>query len=77
MKADGAAETLFFFERRVDLTGEVPDTVRASLLGFTDLEGDGKLEVVVQDSHHEGEGQTVWRVDAAGVHKLGETGCGV
>ncbi|MBL8619465.1 MAG: hypothetical protein JNM72_27890 [Deltaproteobacteria bacterium] len=77
VKADGAAETLFFFERRVELSGEVPDTVRASLLGFTDLEGDGKLEVVVQDTHHEGEGQTVWRVDEAGVHKLGETGCGV
>jgi hypothetical protein len=77
VKDDGAAETLFFFERRVELSGEVPDTVRASLLGFTDLEGDGKLEVVVQDTHHEGEGQTLWRVDAAGVHKLGETGCGV
>lgn len=76
VKADGSAETLFFFERKVELSGEGPDHVRASLLGFTDLEGDGKLEVVVQDTHHEGEGQAVWRVDAAGITKLGETGCG-
>ena len=46
------------------------------LLGFTDLDGDKKLEIVVEDGFYEGAGQLVYRVEDTQIVKLGGTGCG-
>ncbi len=76
--ADGGVETLPLFSHQEQMTGEsATDHLRGTLEGVTDLDGDGKLEVVVTDAYYEGSGTAVWRVQAGEVPTaLGGTGCG-
>ena len=73
--ADGSATTQLFVERRVSTTGEGPDATRVSLLGFTDLENDGRLEVVTLDAHERGETRSIWRLGDDGLTSIGSTNC--
>lgn len=75
---DNKAETLLLFEHRNQMSGESPmDHLSAALMGVTDLEGDGKLEVVFSDGYYEGESWHVGRVEPGKATELGSAGCGV
>lgn len=77
----GAPETLFFFQRSAPLAegavaGADKDEVKGALLGFTDLDGDGVLDVVVEDAHPAGVERSVWRLHKGALERLGGQACG-
>ena len=81
----GAPETLFFFQRSAPLAqgavagadeGADQDGVKGALLGFTDLDGDGVLDVVVEDAHPGGVERSVWRLQKGALERLGGQACG-
>lgn len=81
--ADGQVKTHLLFQSAVTYkaaevaSGErLPTHYFAKVLGLTDVDGDKKLEVVVQDGFYEGATTTVWRVTDSGPVKVGATGCG-
>jgi hypothetical protein len=75
LKADGTVETLFFVQMKGPAQDfQYPPSVR--ILGVTDIDGDGKLEVVLQDVANEGVVEAVWRLNPSGLAKLGGTACG-
>lgn len=78
--ADKKAATILLYEHKGELSGQDMNPMaqqHGTLQGFTDLEGDGVLEIVVGDAYYEGAGSTVYSV-SSGVRKaLGGAGCGV
>lgn len=52
-----------------------PNTFEVS--GLLDLDGDGKLEVLVNSAYYEGGGTTVWRLNQDTLEKVMEIFCGV
>ena len=56
-----------------------PNVLTQRIGAVADLNGDGRMEVLVDDYVHEGEGTTVWQsgVGAAPMRKVLEWGCGV
>jgi hypothetical protein len=73
----GAPETMFVFQREVPADPADPiDRVRGTLLGFTDLDGDGALDIVVEDAHPGGRELSVWRLRAGAIERLGGQRCG-
>ena len=74
---DDAAKTLMFFTHNQQMSGESPmDHLAGRLLGFTDLEGDGRLEVVYEDGYYEGSSWTVATRAGDQAVVLGSAGCG-
>ncbi|UQN07150.1 hypothetical protein [Deinococcus sp. QL22] len=59
--------------------GTFPEMLTQRIGAVADLNGDGRMEVLVDDYVHEGEGTTVWQSGAGnrGMAKVLEWGCGV
>jgi hypothetical protein len=76
--SESTVEHLNLFDHRQQMTGESPlEHLRGRLIGVTDHEGDGKLEVVVEGGYYEGRVWSVWRVEAGQPPvRLGGAGCG-
>lgn len=80
---EGKVQTDLFFEHKVELTPQVVEEQgamtyqRGTLLGVTDVEGDGVLEVVVGDAYYEGSGVRLWSFRLGPARAVAETGCGV
>ena len=81
--ADGQLKTHLLFKSLVRYPAAqvqdgsvIPIHYFAKLVGLTDVDGDGKLEVVIQDGFYEGVSTRVFRVGDGGAVKIGETGCG-
>lgn len=76
--SEGTVEHLNLFDHRQQMAGESPlEHLRGRLIGLTDHEGDGKLEVVVEGGYYEGRVWSVWRVEAGQAPvRLGGAGCG-
>lgn len=80
--ADGQVKTHLIFEHKESWTaaqitsGEVFVAHRyGKVLGLTDMDGDGKAELLVEDGFYEGFSRTVYRVGEK-VESMGSMGCG-
>ena len=56
---------------------QVPTVVTRRIGGILDLDGDGKMEIIVEDWVHEGQGIRVYRWDGKKFVMVLEWGCGV
>lgn len=80
--ADGQVKTHMLYSHKASYTakaiadGDIPTHFYGKILGVTDIDGDKKLEIVVEDGFYEGRTRSVWRVDDGGATRLGDTGCG-
>lgn len=81
--ADGVLKTHLLFKSRETYSAaeitkgdRTPVHYYGKVLGLTDLDGDKKLEIVVEDGFYEGYSHTVYRVDDTGPTALGAIGCG-
>lgn len=80
VSADQKARTILLFEHKGELARDEMNPMaqlHGTLQGFTDLEGDGVLEIVVGDAYYEGSGSTVYSVTSGARVALGGAGCGV
>jgi len=81
--ADGVLKTHLLFKSRESYSAaeiskgdRTPVHYFGKVFGLTDLDGDKKLEIVVEDGFYEGYSHTIYRVDDAGPTALGAIGCG-
>jgi hypothetical protein len=81
--ADGVLKTHLLFKSRETYSAaeitkgdRTPVHYFGKVFGLTDLDGDKKLEIVVEDGFYEGYSHTIYRVDDAGPTALGAIGCG-
>ncbi|MBS1795713.1 MAG: VCBS repeat-containing protein [Acidobacteria bacterium] len=75
----GRARNIFLAEEYVKKAIEFGAPSRFEVSAIADLDGDGKMEIVVYGEYYEGSGASVYRINGAKAAeiKLLETGCGV
>ncbi len=73
---DGKAQTKLIEGEFYPKASESQTPYRYEVSGLLDLDGDGRLEVIVYSAYYEGATVTVWRFGAGKLHKVLEIGCG-
>lgn len=76
---EGRVTTIVVWEHRgtVDWEKGFPELAAATLAGFTDIDGDGTLEIVVSSSGYEWWDTALYRVEGADAVRLGGAGCAI
>ena len=73
---DGKVQTKLIDGEFYPKASESQTPYRYEVSGLLDLDGDGRLEIVIYSAYYEGATVTVWRFDAGKLHKVLEIGCG-
>jgi hypothetical protein len=73
---DGKVETKLIDGEFYPKASESQTPYRYEVSGLLDLDGDGRLEIIIYSAYYEGATVTVWRLDAAKPNKVLEIGCG-
>jgi hypothetical protein len=73
---DGKAQTKLIDGEFYPKASESQTPYRHEVSGLLDLDGDGRLEVVVYSAYYEGAMVTVWHFGAGKLHQVLEIGCG-
>ena len=79
MGPDDQVQTIELYRHDASLTADQADPMvmqRGSLIGFSDLNGDGTLEIIFDASYYEGTSYMEVEVGDAGTRTLGGGGCG-
>ena len=73
---DGKVQTKLVDGEFYAKASESQTPYRYEVSGLLDLDGDGRLEIIVYSAYYEGATVTVWRFGAGKLHKVLEVGCG-
>jgi hypothetical protein len=73
---DGKAQTKLIDGQFFPKASESETPYRYEVSGLLDLDGDGRLEVILYSAYYEGATVTVWHFGAGKLHKVLEIGCG-
>ena len=73
---DGKVQTKLIEGEFYPKASESQTPYRYEVSGLLDLDGDGRLEIIVYSAYYEGATVTVWRCDAPKLKKVLEIGCG-
>jgi len=73
---DGKVQTKLIDGEFYPKPSESQTPYRYDVSGLLDLDGDGRLEVIIYSAYYEGATITVWRFGTGKLHKVLEIGCG-
>ena len=73
---DGKVQTKFVDGEFYPKANESQTPYRYEVSGLLDLDGDGRLEIIIYSAYYEGATVAVWRVNEGKLHKVLEIGCG-
>ena len=73
---DGKVQTKLIDGEFYPKASESQTPYRYEVSGLLDLDGDGRLEILIYSAYYEGATVTVWRFSAGRLHKVLEIGCG-
>ena len=73
---DGKVQTKLVDGEFYPKTSESQTPYRYEVSGLLDLNGDGRLEIIIYSAYYEGATVTVWRFSAGKLNKVLEIGCG-
>jgi hypothetical protein len=73
---DGKAQTKLIDGEFYPKASESQIPYRHEVSGLLDLDGDGRLEVILYSAYYEGATVTVWHFGAGKLHRVLEIGCG-
>ncbi len=73
---DGKVQTKLIDGEFYPKASESQTPYRYEISGLLDLDGDGRLEVILYSAYYEGATVTVWHFGAGKLHKVLEIGCG-
>jgi hypothetical protein len=73
---DGKVQTKLIEGEFYPKASESQTPYRHDVSGLLDLDGDGRLEIIIYSAYYEGATVTVWRFSAGKLHKVLEIGCG-
>ena len=73
---DGKVQTKLVDGEFYPKASESQTPYRYEVSGLLDLDGDGRLEIIIYSAYYEGATVTVWRFGEGKLHKVLEIGCG-
>ena len=73
---DGKVQTKLIDGEFYAKASESQTPYRYEVSGLLDLDGDGRLEIIIYSAYYEGATVTVWRFGEGKLHKVLEIGCG-
>ena len=73
---DGKVQTKLIDGEFYPKASESQTPYRYEVSGLLDLDGDGRLEIIIYSAYYEGATVTVWRFGEGKLHKVLEIGCG-
>jgi len=73
---DGMVQTKLVDGEFYPKASESQTPYRYEVSGLLDLDGDGRLEIIIYSAYYEGATVTVWRFGEGKLHKVLEIGCG-
>jgi len=73
---DGKVQTKLIDGEFYPKASESQTPYRYEVSGLLDLDGDGRLEIIIYSAYYEGATVTVWHFDKGKLHKVLEIGCG-